>query len=110
MKVIDSQLLKRVKEAVRCEWCHRPTPDGADPHHIHSRGAGRLDIRENLCSLCRWCHSSNHNGKEPTRAQLLDMVAKREGTTAEAIVEKVHRLRRNTLCKVWDVAENGVTA
>lgn len=104
MKVIDRDLLKRFTQAPWCEWCNRPTPQGTDPAHIFSRGAGRVDIAENLCSLCRWCHSSSHNGHEPTRAQLLEIAGRREGKTPAEITEKVQRLRRETKCKVWQVS------
>lgn len=102
MRVIDRDLLKRFAQAPRCEFCHRAGPvDGA---HIYSRGAGRVDIAENLCSLCRCCHSLSHNGQEPTREQLLEIAAKREGTTAEKITEKVNGLRNETSFKAWEIS------
>lgn len=92
MRIIDEALLQEFRYVWQCEFCNRSTP-GCDPHHIFSRGAGRLDIRENIVSLCRKCHQLNHDGKI-TRAELLDIVARREHTTAAKIVAKVYRLRR----------------
>ena len=104
MKIIDKKLLKDFSRPGRCEWCDVYFAGGLDPAHIFSRGAGRVDITENLVSLCRTCHSYNHAGKEPTRAQLLLLAAKRERTTAEEIVDKVQRIRRDDKCKVWEIS------
>ena len=103
MKVIHKALLKELSQPGLCEWCNKYCSDGLDPHHIFSRGAGRVDIRKNLVSLCRTCHSSNHNGKEPTRVQLLLLVSVRERTTAEEIIEMVQRIRADDKCKVWEL-------
>lgn len=94
MRILDPDMLDRFRSAWRCEWCGRYMPTGCDPAHLFSRGAGGPDAAINLASLCRWCHRSSHDGNEPTREQLLRIVAAREGTTPEAIVEEVHRLRR----------------
>ena len=51
MKLIDEALLDRFRHAERCEWCGKKTPQGCDPAHIFSRGAGRVDIAGNLVSL-----------------------------------------------------------
>ncbi len=64
-----------------------------DPHHIFSRGAGRLDIRKNLLSVCRACHLRIHAG-HITKLDLLGVVARRERCTVGAIAEEIDRLRR----------------
>lgn len=103
MKVIHESLLARFRLPGRCEYCGKPCQDGRDPAHIFSRGAGRIDIAENLVSLCRWCHNSNHLGNSPTKGNLLTIAARREGTTPEEIEAKVMRLRASKLCKLWNV-------
>ena len=93
MTIIDEALLDKFRWAQRCDWC-KGLPGGlCDPHHIFSRGTGRLDIRENLVSLCRRCHGEVHMG-QIMRDDLLAIVAKREGTTQDAIRQKVYTLRR----------------
>ena len=64
---------------------------------VHNNG--QIDIRENLICLgstlkfqCP-CHTLIHAGKIK-RDQLLAIVAKREGTTPEAIIEKIQLIRR----------------
>jgi len=59
--------------------------------HIHSRGAGRVDIRGNLIALggafdCN-CHGLTHDGKIG-REELLLLTALREGLTVESIVDE----------------------
>ena len=58
MKIVCEELLDVFRQATSCGWCKRGT-SGADPHHIFSRGAGRLDIRVNLIPLCRLCHNED---------------------------------------------------
>ena len=89
MRIVDDALLAEFRAAWRCEVCGKPTPSGCDPMHCFSRGAGRLDIRQNLLAGCRSCHQANPDGRK-----LLAIVAKREGTTVEAIKALVYRLRR----------------
>lgn len=57
-------------------------------------GNGRLDVRVNLVGLCWLCHRKSHDGHEPTETTLLAIVAKREGTTPDAIRDEIYRLRR----------------
>jgi hypothetical protein len=51
---------------------------GIDVHHIHSRGSGGGDIKENLICLCRKHHNMAHNGLI-TRKQLEAMLERRYG-------------------------------
>lgn len=109
MKVIDKKLLAEFRTPGPCEFCGIYCKV-REPAHIYSVGAGRLDIRENLVALgstrlflCT-CHSDSHAGCRPTRIDLLEIAARREGTTPEEITEKVYRLRRETKCKSWVVS------
>jgi Fe-S oxidoreductase len=103
MRVVCKRLLREFAAKTTCEFCGIHCPDGCDPAHLYSRGAGRVDIRENLCSLCRECHTRSHAGGEPNREQLLAIAAKREGTTPDEITEKVYRFRRDDRVKIWVV-------
>ena len=101
MKIINESLLQVFREKTRCEHCRKQCRQGCDPAHIFSRGAGRVDIHENLVSLCRSCHTSSHAGGSPTKAEMLAIAAKREKTTAEKIIDLVNSIRRDDSRKVW---------
>jgi hypothetical protein len=60
-----------------------------------SRGAGWVDIPGNLTALCGpfGCHWLHENGKAPSTRRLLEIAAKRDGTTVEAIEAEVNRIR-----------------
>jgi hypothetical protein len=103
MRIENERLLAEFRHAARCEWCGKRTPQGCDPAHLFSRGAGRVDVRDNLAALCRECHTKQHAGNEPTVEQLLVLVAKREGKTPQTIRNKIARIRRDTSKKVWVV-------
>ncbi len=75
MRIKNPKLLAEFKQHLRCEMCRRPCPDGTDPAHCRSRGAGGGDWRTNLVSLCRECHSWSHS----TPTNLLRISAAREG-------------------------------
>jgi 5-methylcytosine-specific restriction endonuclease McrA len=92
MKVVDKKLLRKVSERVICENCGRPGP--TDPHHLFTRGSGRVDVSENLLALCRECHNGFHSCGKPSRNELLAISAKKHKTTPEKIMAKVYRLRR----------------
>jgi HNH endonuclease len=88
----DEELLARFRRIRRCEWCREKIP-ASDPHHIHSKGAGRVDIPGNLVALCRTCHNRNHAGHRPNRAQLLAVAGQREELTPVEIAQAVHDIR-----------------
>lgn len=95
MLVIDEPLLNEFRQKGRCEWCARKRQ--TCPHHLHARGmggGGRLDIRVNLVALCQECHDNHHLGNRPLRCDLLAVVAAREKTTQDQILEEIWRLRR----------------
>ncbi len=94
MKVINNRLLKLFREKERCERCGRLTT--VQPHHVFGRGyesCRRLDVAVNLISLCGICHDRFHMGRIE-RQNLLEIVAKRERTTVQAIEEEIWKLRR----------------
>lgn len=101
MRVVDDDLLAEFRRSPRCEACGTKTPSGADPHHYFARGMGggqRLDVRTNLVALCRLCHTQAHAG-QIRRETILDIIARRERTPANKILETLYRLRRSTK---WD--------
>ena len=97
MKVFDDDLLWEFRRKRTCEYCKHPLHYYAHPHHVHSRGAGRVDISCNLIALgaafdCN-CHGRVHSGSIE-RMEILTIVARREGKTIEEIEQEVWRLRR----------------
>ena len=102
MKVVNEELLAVFRTKRRCEFCHAPSLGRLAPHHVHTRGAGRVDIAENLIALCPMfcggnCHAKVHDGKL-SRPQMLEAVAKREKMAPEAITMKVYEIRRAEHC------------
>jgi hypothetical protein len=98
LKVVDLPLIGELGRAKACGWCGEALRHPAHVHHIHGKGAGRVDVRGNLIPLggpwdCN-CHGMIHDGNGPTRAQLLAATAARDGSTADAIEAEVYRLRR----------------
>jgi 5-methylcytosine-specific restriction endonuclease McrA len=57
-------------------------------HHIRYRSQGGSDIRENLIRLCMYCHRSIHDARYD-RTELIAIVAKREGKTAEEVAQAI---------------------
>lgn len=77
-----------------CEYCGKSTSNRRliEVHHIKTRGAGGKDIRENLINLgvyplCN-CHRLAQEYKIP-RAELIFIVAEREGITPEEACEAI---------------------
>ena len=93
MIIIDQELLFEFRCKRKCEKCGKKTDCGLDPHHVFSRGAGRLDIRINLIALDRQCHCLVHSGVIKKR-DLIDIVSKREGLTPDELTTEIYRLRR----------------
>jgi len=77
-----------------CEWCGHRCPNGTHPHHLFTRGAGRIDAPWNLVSLCAFHHRSHHDGNEPLKADLLAIVAQREKMLQEDVELAVWCVRR----------------
>ena len=96
MRIVDEALLETFRQPGPCSWCGRWFPR-LDAAHVFAKGLGsgsRLDVTQNLVSLCRQDHSMSHAGKSPTRAELLAIVAEREGVSLEDIEVEIFRLRR----------------
>jgi 5-methylcytosine-specific restriction endonuclease McrA len=93
MKLIDGNLLDEFRHKTHCELCWKRSYTGLDPHHLMSKGAGRVDIRCNLASLCRQCHNIVHANPDEL-ARLFAIVARREGMTVQDIKDRVHKIRR----------------
>lgn len=93
MAIVNEELLAEFRRKPQCEYCHKRTRTGLDPHHIFSRGAGRVDDRYNLIALCRVCHVRFHGGLI-RRGDLLAIVARREGVTPESCEQHVYDMRR----------------
>lgn len=100
MRIEDPKLLAEFRGPGLCEFCGLPCRN-REAAHVLAKGmdAGKqLDIRENLISLggpfdCA-CHQKSHNGGQPKREQLLSVIAWREGTTADRILEFLYQVRR----------------
>jgi hypothetical protein len=93
VRIEDEATLDLFRAAPFCEWCKRPTPNGTHPHHLHTRGAGRIDLAINLVSLCAACHQETHAGNI-MRCDLLAVVAAREGCLQGDIEARIFELRR----------------
>lgn len=96
MKVVDELLLMEFRAAGRCDWCREWFPV-LEPHHLWARGMGgafRIDTRYNLAALCLGCHRAHHDGNEPTKLDLLAVVAARESVTQDEIERVVLAIRR----------------
>lgn len=91
MKLIDKDLLARIRSESRCCWCGAHGP--VHVHHIFSKGAGRVDIACNLLPLDWKCHGLVHNG-EISRSDLLAVAAARSGIMQDEIEAEVYRVRR----------------
>ncbi len=94
MRVIDNRLLQTFRDKEQCERCGRRT--FVQPHHIFGRGqesCRRVDLPVSLIALCVTCHDRVHWGRI-SRENLLEIVARREKTTVDAILTEIYRLRR----------------
>ena len=94
MIVINEPLLAELGRAVVCGYCRRAMH--CHVHHVWAKGLGgghRLDVRVNLIPLCVWCHRKHHDGNL-ARQDLILMVAQRENTTYQAIIDVIAWLKR----------------
>jgi hypothetical protein len=90
MRVVDDEVLSLARSVGRCEKCGRRLYP-LSPHHCFiKRGMGggrRLDLPENIASLCEIpCHNAAEHS-EAFNEEVREIVAKRVGTTAQAILE-----------------------
>lgn len=54
---VDEDCLDKFRSPGRCELCNAWVAR-RDPHHLMTRGAGRVDHPWNLIALCRACHGT----------------------------------------------------
>jgi hypothetical protein len=95
MKIVNEATLDLFRLPVPCAWCRIRV--ATDPHHLFGRGHGgglRLDVAIALVSLCATCHRMHHDGHQPTRRELLKIVARREKVAVETLLERIHELQR----------------
>jgi hypothetical protein len=97
VKIKDKAVLATPR-SLRCEYCDRLCGHDTERHHIVFRGIGggkRLDIVENVVDLGGpWdcgCHQKA-DARKITSDELYAIVAKRLGTTARKIKNKIKRL------------------
>lgn len=96
MKVIDEDELDRHRGPGRCEVCGKPVGN-RDAHHVRARGlagGSRVDVPWNLLAACRTCHTRLHYSGKPSRAELLAIVARREGVSVEEIEDEINLILR----------------
>ncbi len=96
MRHVDEKELAKWRGPGKCLLCGTWSPQ-REAHHVWTRGAGRLDIPINVCSLggawsCQ-CHSRSQCYTIPRKA-VVEAVAYREGLDAEFVAERVPWLRR----------------
>lgn len=91
--IIDPALLEEYRLRCKCELCGKEVRGGTQPHHLFTRGAGRMDVSFNLAALCAPCHHAIHLNAV-WKPRLFGIVAAREGMTVEQLKEKLWELRR----------------
>lgn len=96
MTIVDDDVLAIFRALPACEKCGRRVWP-LDAHHaFRKRGVGggsRLDVRCQIAGLCRICHTSAESSK-PVEREVQEIVAKREGTTVQAIHDYLDLLLR----------------
>lgn len=92
MRFRNPDLLASYRRAGKCDNCGAPFTLGCGAH-LWAKGNGGSDVRCNLLWTafspfhgCR-CHLTHHNGDGPTLYNFIEAVARREGTTAEAVTD-----------------------
>jgi len=96
-RIVDKQGMKKVKGIDHCERCG--SIYCLEVAHVHGKGCGGSDIKENCLKLCgpaamsAGCHGAHHRG-EITNDELFGIIARREGKPVEVIKEIAHRAWR----------------
>ena len=86
-RIKDKVLLRAMRKEIT--WCERCGRSGyIEAHHIKHRSQSGDDIRENLIRLCYQCHYGIHHANYD-KAELIAIVAKREGKTAEEVAQAI---------------------
>jgi hypothetical protein len=92
----DEKVLAAFRGAGKCALCGTWSPQ-REAHHVHSRGAGRLDLPINLISLGgAWSCSCHYQAQRylTARVRVIEAVAYREGLDAEFLARQVPWMRR----------------
>ncbi len=84
MKIENDAMRDLFKLAGKCSLCEKACPQGRDPHHVMTRGAGGSDVRIGLISICRECHSTKVDSKNGTDRCWAE-IARREKATVDEI-------------------------
>lgn len=101
MRVTNESVLDQFRGPGICEVCGKRVRN-REPHHIQARGMGggsRLDVPINLVATCAAfsggddCHRKAHDGHIPRRV-FLEIVARREGLTADQVQERIWEMLR----------------
>lgn len=108
MTIHDESTLDLFRGPGRCDLCGA-LHSNRHPHHWRCKGmdgGSRLDVRFNLAACCPVpCHLKAHQGKLESEF-VLGKIAKREGTTPDAIREAINWiLRLDKDATPWRVAE-----
>lgn len=88
-RIIERKMIQRCRKSY-CEYCGKPS--NIEPHHVFTVGSGGGDIKENLIQLCTMHHIQAHGG-EIRKEELIEIIAKREGMTAEEVY-KANRIAK----------------
>lgn len=92
---VDEDCLDLFRQPGKCELCNAWVAR-RDPHHLMTRGAGRVDHRWNLIALDRACHTMVE-AMVSVKARAWQTVCRREGVTKEQIEQLVHDRRRGII-------------
>jgi hypothetical protein len=72
----DDNALNEARNRDRCEWCGKTTTwTRFQAAHIFTRGAGQVDIPENLLGLCCWCHAADQDAGGKMSKLLMQIVS-----------------------------------
>lgn len=92
-------VLSKYRGSGNCEVCGKYCRNRA-PHHVITKGAGGHNVDVNLVALglspifdCQ-CHVKIHDTGRPSRMDLIDLVAQREGLERHVVLERIYRLIR----------------
>jgi len=94
IRLIDSRVYYEAQKFY-CEACGARAYGG--PHHIVTRASGGPDHFYNLIQLCHNCHYGALPSGQVSQVELFNIVADREGVSAEKIIETVRGLQRGGL-------------
>lgn len=92
MRIINESALAECRRRL-CEFRQCPC-SVTEPHHVHTKGEGRVDTPWNLIALCKLHHTAHHYGGQPGTKIIKAIVARREGVSADDIDAEYYRILR----------------